>query len=109
MSKLSENMRNMRLLRNFSIKEVASKIGCAPNTISNWEKGTISPNVDILQELCEIYKISPNQLFGWEPCKELDDFINEKKAVMVELEKLQKEKSDIDKRIREYTKLLNQR
>lgn len=109
MSKLSENMKNMRLLRNLTIKEVASRIGCAPNTISNWEKGTISPNVDILQDLCGIYKISPNQLFGWEPCQELDDFIKEKRTIINELAKLQKEKADIEKRIRQYTKMLNQR
>lgn len=109
MSKLSENMKNMRLLRNLTIKEVASRIGCAPNTISNWEKGTISPNVDILQDLCGIYNISPNQLFGWEPCQELDDFIKEKRTIINELAKLQKEKADIEKRIRKYTKMLNQR
>ena len=77
MSELSENLRNMRIMRGYSIKEVAANVGCAPNTIANYEKGTISPNVDMLQDLCNFYHISPNQVFGWEHCPELEDFINE--------------------------------
>lgn len=109
MSELSENLRNMRLMRGYSIKEVASKIGCAPNTIANYEKGSISPNVDMLKELCNFYKISPNQVFGWEHCPELEDFINEKKAIMETLNDLNKQKADIEKKIRSCVKQLNQR
>lgn len=109
MSELSENLRNMRLMRGYSIKEVASNVGCAPNTIANYEKGTISPNVDMLQELCNFYKISPNQVFGWEHCPELEDFINEKKAIMEKLNNLHKQKADIDRQIRSLAKQLNQR
>lgn len=109
MSTLSENLKNMRLLRGYSIKEVASRIGCVPNTIANWEKGTISPHVDMLQELCNLYEISPNQIFGWEPCEELENFIDEKKAIMDELARLHQQRAEIDKRIRHYAKLLNQR
>ena len=63
----------------------------------------------MLQDLCNFYKISPNQVFGWEPCKELENFIDEKKAIMEKLNDLHKQKSDIDKQIRSLVKQLNQR
>lgn len=109
MSKLSENIKNLRVLRGLSQKQLADMLERSPNTISNWEKGSVSPDVDILENMCGIFKVSPNQLFGWEPCQELDDFLNQKKEILEKMEDLQKQKSDIEKRLRKYADLLNQR
>lgn len=89
MSKISENMKNMRILRGYSIKEVADQLGCSPNSLSNWEKGKISPPVDYVEDMCRIYNISANQLFGWEENPELLAFLNAKKEILMEIEKLQ--------------------
>ena len=47
MSKLSENIKNLRVLRGLSQKQLADMLERSPNTISNWEKGSVSPDVDI--------------------------------------------------------------
>lgn len=106
MSKLSENIKNLRTLRGLSQKQLADKIQRAPNTISNWEKGAVTPDADVLEDLCEIFQVNPNQLFGWEPCQELDDFLREKKEIIEEMESLQMQKAQLEKRIREYSEML---
>lgn len=109
MSVISENMKNMRIIRGYSLKDVADRLGCSPNSLSNWEKGKISPPVDYVAKLCEIYDINANQLLGWETHPDLKAFIDTKKEILVELEKLQGEKANIEKRIKYLTDLLNQR
>ena len=109
MSTISENMKNMRILRGYSIKDVADQLGCSPNSLSNWEKGKISPPVDYVEEMCKIYNVTANQLLGWEEYPELQAFVKEKKEILLELEKLQKQKADIEQRIKTYTEKLNQR
>lgn len=108
MSQLSETIKNLRLMRGFSIRYVAEHLNYAPNTIANWEKGKSSPPADVLILMTDLFDVGPEQLFGSKPCPELDEFLNKKKPIMDEIEMLQKQKKDIEKRLRECTKLLNQ-
>ncbi len=108
MSKLNENIKNLRIMRGISQKELADKIERSPNTISNWEKGS-APDADILWTLCEIFKVTPNQLFGWDPCPELEDFLAEKNGILLEMNSLQLQKAAIDAKLREYQEKLNRR
>lgn len=104
----SENMKNLRLMHGFSLKEIADKIGCAPNTISNWERGVGSPKMHFVQSLCELYNVTPNQFLGFEPCTELNEFIESKKDILSEIDKLQKQKSEIETSLRKYYEMLGQ-
>ena len=108
MSTLSDNLQNLRLMRGYSLKYVSEKIGCAPNTIANWEKGKTQPSADALILITKVYNVKPEQLFGWEEIEELQNFLNTKKTVMDEMKKLQEQKAEIDKKLREYAKVLNQ-
>lgn len=109
MGKLSDNIKNLRILKGLSQKELATMIERSPNTISNWEKGSVTPDADVLENLCGIFNVNPNQLFGWEPCKELDDFLDEKKIILQKMESLQQKKSEIDSQLRAYAEQLNRR
>ena len=99
MSKLPENIKNFRIIRGYSQKELADMLHKSPNVISNWERGINSPEVDLVETMCKIFQCSPNEIFGWEESQEL--------VVLEEFKNLQKEKNDIEKRIVEYAKRLN--
>lgn len=109
MSKLSENIKNLRVLRGFSQKQLADMIDRSPNTISNWEKGSVTPDADVLEPLCEIFNVNPNQLFGWEDCKELTDFLKEKKELLKQMDELQRQRLEIEKKLRETAERINRR
>lgn len=106
MSEFNENLKLIRMIRGLSVRQVAQKIGRSIGTISNWESGKISPPVDAIQQLCDIYDIPPNQLFGWENCPDIDAFKFEQQQTLEKLEVLKTQRSDIDKRIKEYTERL---
>lgn len=101
--KLHEILYYLRLMHNFSINQLAKMVGYSPNTLSNWERGDISPNADAVEKLCEIYEISPNQIFGWEKYEELENFLAERRQIIEDLNDLKKQKANIEKRIKAYT------
>ena len=109
MSKLTENIKNLRIMRGISQKELADMIERSPNTISNWEKGSVTPDADALWPLCEIFKVTPNQLFGWDSCPELEAFMEEKQGTLLEMNTLQLQRAAIDAKIKQLQEKLNHR
>lgn len=109
MGKLQENIKNLRILNGLSQKDLAEKIDRSTNTISNWEMEKATPDADVLEKLCQVFGVTPNQLYGWESCKELEDFVNEKRELMLQLENLQREKLEIDAKIKAYSEQLYRR
>ena len=64
MSVVGNNLRRVRLARNFTQQELADKINRNPRTISNWERGTRNPSNDELRELARILDVPPAELIG---------------------------------------------
>lgn len=109
MSKLPENIKNFRLMRGLSQKQLAEKLHRTPNVISNWEQGINSPDVDLLEVMCDIFDITPNQLYGWDPCPELEEYLRQHSDIAKEREELIKQKKEIEQRIKQYTQQLSRR
>ncbi|MDT3388205.1 MAG: helix-turn-helix domain-containing protein [Bacteroidota bacterium] len=109
MSKLPENLKNLRLMRGLSQKQLGEKLNKSPNAISNWEKGMTSPDVDLLETICKVLKVTPNQLYGWDRCKELDDFLAQEAEILSEIDKLTKKRLEIDKKLQEYSVKLSRK
>lgn len=107
MDKFVRNLKIMRLIRGLSIRQVAQKIDRTPGTISNWETGKISPDVDSVAKLCKIYDISPNELLGWDDCQLIEDFVAQKKDQIAAMEKLIAQKNELDAQIKEYMKVIS--
>ena len=105
---INEILKYMRQIKHMSGKSVAEKIGCAPNTLANWEKGKVSPPVDAAFKLCEVYDITPNQLFGYEPIPDIEVYLENNVKILLEIQKLENAKAEAEKRIREYQKRLSQ-
>lgn len=102
MSTISENLKILRLIRGFSIRQVAQKIDRSPGSISNWETGKISPDVDSVEKLCNLYKISPNELLGWVPCKLIDNYMAARKDKIEAMEALIAQKAKLEEEIKKY-------
>lgn len=59
-----EKLRAARKDKKLTQKELASKIGAAHNSISNWENDQNKPDPDTIQELCWVLDVTPNYFFS---------------------------------------------
>lgn len=64
MLSFGEKLRQARLAKELTQKELANKLDVSNTVISNWEKNINRPDVDILEVLCGILDIEPNSLFN---------------------------------------------
>lgn len=107
MNQLTENIKNLRLLHGYTQRQLAQMIERAPSTLSNWEKGEISPDGESIRRLCEVFNCTPNQLFGVDKNEELEKYMLKREDALKEIQKMQQQKSELDARIRAYQRLLN--
>ena len=61
---LNERLFELRKNKNLTQDEVAEKLNVTRQTISKWENGQSSPDFDKIAPLCEIYDVTPNELFS---------------------------------------------
>jgi len=59
---IGPRIRKYRETQNLSQKEFAKLIGVSNSRVSNWEQGINRPDVDILASICEVLKVSPDEL-----------------------------------------------
>ncbi len=63
MQNLGERLYVLRKNKNLSQEEVAEKLNVTRQTISKWETNQSVPDFDKVMPLCELYGITPNELF----------------------------------------------
>lgn len=108
MGKINENIRNFRTFRGIKQQELADQLGKSKSVISNWERGENSPDVEICAQLCKILKVTPNELFGWDTNPEYERWLEEQKSIMEHIEKMTKEKQELELQIAAYNAKLAQ-
>ena len=62
-SKLGPLLRAIRSSRHLTIKDVASKAGVSSSLLSQIERNRISPSLDTLLQLLEVYGVPPDKFF----------------------------------------------
>ncbi|MDA3789944.1 MAG: XRE family transcriptional regulator [Desulfobacula sp.] len=62
-TKLGALLRPIRNSRHFTIKEVAAKAGISSSLLSQIERNRISPSLDTLLHVLEVYGVPPNKFF----------------------------------------------
>lgn len=97
--KLGDNIRNFRTFRRIKQQELADLLGKSKSVISNWERGENSPDLESIEKMCKIFKITPNELFGWEKNPEYEKYKENLEKYQREIDELQKEALYIEKRI----------
>ena len=59
----NKNLRNIRLQKELSQKQVADFLNVSPQSVSKWEKGEALPSIDYLPKLAEILNCDINAFF----------------------------------------------
>jgi len=78
--RLTENIKYLRILHGLKQADIAIRLNKTKNVISNWERGDNSPNPDEVEMLCRIFGVTPNQIFGWDPIPELDEYLEQERV-----------------------------
>ena len=55
---IAENIKNLRLEKNLSQKQLAKELNVSFQTISHWESGYTEPPIYVLKQLKEIFNVS---------------------------------------------------
>ena len=63
----AEHLMSLRKQRNWTQEELGSQIGVSRQTVSKWEMGQTTPELEKLVELSKLFHISLDQLVGLEP------------------------------------------
>lgn len=65
MKKIGERLKAARLAQHLNQEELAERIGAKYRSVSTWENGTAKPDCLTIIRICEVLKISPNHLLGY--------------------------------------------
>lgn len=60
--RFAENLKNFRVSKNLTQKQLANELGVDQRTVSAWEKGVCEPSFTLLNKLCEIFEEDFNGL-----------------------------------------------
>lgn len=78
--RLTENIKYLRQLRGLKQSDIADRLNKTKSAISNWETGLNLPNPDEVEQLCRILDVTPNQIFGWDPIPDLEDYLEKQRV-----------------------------
>ncbi len=70
MNSIGEKLLNLRKGKHLSQEEAADKLGVTRQTISKWETEESKPDFDKVEAICNLYNITPSELFGVKETKE---------------------------------------
>jgi transcriptional regulator with XRE-family HTH domain len=59
-----ENIRNLRIDRGYTQKQIGEHLGISQNTYSQYEIGVLNYPVDVIIKLAQFYGVSTDYLFG---------------------------------------------
>lgn len=66
MRTLSSYLKEKRIERGLSQLDVAKVLGySSPQFVSNWERGLVSPPLETIAVLVELYKVPPNEVIEY--------------------------------------------
>ncbi|MFS1511719.1 helix-turn-helix domain-containing protein [Chengkuizengella sp. SCS-71B] len=65
--KLGQRLKNLRNKRGLSQYEVAEKLGIQRGRYNSWENNIAKPRFDMLEKLCDFFKVDINEIVGNEP------------------------------------------
>ncbi|WFD09970.1 helix-turn-helix domain-containing protein [Tepidibacter hydrothermalis] len=61
---ISANITKHRKINGLSQKDLADIVGTKPSTVSSWEQSVSTPNAEMLFEICKIFKITVDEIYG---------------------------------------------
>lgn len=61
---MGEKLKQLRKVKNKTLKEVAKELGITLSAYSNYEQGIREPSYDVLKKICKYYDVSADYLLG---------------------------------------------
>ena len=61
---LGQNLKDIRIKNKYNQEDIAEQLGVTKQTISNWEKGKRTPDINSLIKLANIYQVTLDSLIG---------------------------------------------
>lgn len=105
MPNINAHLKDYRIFRKITQGQLAESIGKSKNVISNWESGLNKPDIESVEKICTILRITPNQIFGWESLPEFENqkkLLNElkrkKEKLQTEIKQTQQELHELEKK-----------
>ena len=96
MSKLNENIKKFREMRRLNQKDLADQLNRSRAVISNWERGENSPDADTVEQICRVLAVTPNMLYGWDPCPDYEHFQRRIMEYSARVTELARKKAEMD-------------
>lgn len=72
MVNMGDKLKNLRLERKLTQKQLADRIGLAVSAVSSYESGVRYPSYDVLIKLSRIFHVSTDYLLGITSARSLD-------------------------------------
>ncbi len=72
MVNMGEKLKNLRINKKMTQKQVADRIGLAVSAVSSYESGTRYPSYDVLLKLARIFHVSTDYLLGLANARTID-------------------------------------
>ena len=80
--KLAENLQMLRKQKKLTQEELAEVFGVTGQSVSKWELGLSCPDITLLPEIAEYFKVSIDELIGYKPMTSLNSlYLNMKSLV----------------------------
>ena len=80
MTDIAKNICEFRKKCGLTQRELSEKVGVSIQTVSKWEKGISSPDVNLLPVIASVFEVSTDRLFGCDAetaLKDIDDSYKE--------------------------------
>ncbi|MBQ8368563.1 MAG: helix-turn-helix transcriptional regulator [Clostridia bacterium] len=80
---LSERLRTMRKAADYTQEQLAEFLGISSQAVSRWETGATSPDISLLPQLAELFRVTVDELLGvneTEKRREIDRIVAETSA-----------------------------
>ena len=61
-----EKIRRGRKAAGLTQRQLADRLGVSNTSVSNWEKDLSRPDADLIQALCAVLELQPNDFYGTE-------------------------------------------
>ena len=101
MSKVNENIAKFRKFRKMTQADLAKQLGKSKNSVSNWESNGNTPDLDTIEKICKILRVSPNELFGWTENREYRDYEIRVQKTRERINEINDMKARLEKELRE--------
>ena len=82
MTKISKNIKRLRMLQNMSQEELAQKLFVSRQAVSSWENNRTQPDLDMIQKIAELFSVEVEELlYGEKRNTKLEESVRTSKTL----------------------------